>query len=383
MLLAVATQNPATVAETYVRQHMRDILPGQTVGVALGGHGEGIPADMPFFARESASASWPKRRVAALATLARTGYAAALSRREEAALEAFFVKHRVTALLAEFGTTGLVLRKLAKRLGLRFVVNFHGYDATVLPKRNDIRHGYALLARDADAVVCGSRHFAAILRSLGFPAPRIHVIPCGVNSESFCVGDRDGRLIVGVGRLTAKKRPDLLVRAFAKARSELPDLRLEIVGDGPERTLCKQTVRDCGVASFVTLRGAQPHSEVRDALSRASIFAQHSMTAENGDQESQGISLIEAMSAALPVVVTDHNGFSETVVNGQTGFLSPEGDVDEMATNIVTLATDQGLRERMGNAGRQRVADHFDAEHTAAQLRDLLFPAPVQMTQVT
>ncbi|MEL6100825.1 MAG: glycosyltransferase [Pseudomonadota bacterium] len=383
MRLAVATENPATVAETYVRQHMRDIQPGQTVGIALGGYAEGIPADMPFFVRQRHVSGWPQRRVAALATLARTGYAAALSVSEETALAEFLTKHQVTALLAEFGTTGLVLRKIAKKLGIRFVVNFHGYDATVLPKRYDIRHGYRLLARDADAIVCGSKHFASILHDLGFPPSRVHTIPCGVDSKGFLAGERDGKLIVGIGRLTEKKRPDLTIRAFAMAQAEVPDLRLELVGDGPERASCEDAIRDCGVGSSVRLRGALPHVEVRQVLARASIFAQHSMTALNGDQESQGISLIEAMSATLPVVATDHNGFSETVVDGQTGLLCPEGDVDQMAMHMVTLASDRELRERMGAAGRRRVEDNFEATYTTAQLRALLFPAQSQMTQVT
>lgn len=382
MRLAVATQNPATVAETYVRQHMRRVLPGQTVGIALGGDKKDVPTDMPFFIRENHATGWPKRRLSSLTNLARTGYAASLGIAEEAALAAFLAEHKVAALLAEFGTTGLVLRKTALRSGVRFIVNFHGFDATVLPKRQDIRFGYKLLARDADAFVCGSQHFSVILQDLGFPAARIHVIPCGVEAKDFDTGDRAGHTVLAIGRLTEKKRPDLTIRAFAAAQKIVPNLRLELIGDGPEREKCERTIRDLGVGSSVVLHGAQPHSFVRERLTRTSIFAQHSVTAANGDQESQGISLIEAMSAALPVVATDHNGFSETVIDGQTGFLCPEGDTDKMAKDLIRLATDRELRIRMGDAGRQRVQRHFEAEQTSAQLRALLFPAPAQRTQV-
>ncbi|MEL6645006.1 MAG: glycosyltransferase [Pseudomonadota bacterium] len=374
MQLAVATENPASVAETYVRQHMRALLPGQTVGIALHGTRDDVPLDMPFFVRGRRSGGWPQRKVASISALVRSGYAAALSTTEEAALSAFLKEHSVSTLLAEFGTTGLVLRRVAKSNGLRFVVNFHGFDATVLPKRQDIRRAYKRLARDADAFVCGSNHFASILHALGFPAEKVHVIPCGVDPVAFSVGDRDGHTVLGVGRLTEKKRPDLTIRAFALAKEKVPQLRLELIGDGPKRAMCEDVIREKGLAGSVTLHGAKPHDEVRAAMARASIFVQHSMTATNGDQESQGISLIEAMSSELPVVATDHNGFSETVADGVTGMLSPEGDVEKMANNLVTLASDPALRVAMGAAGRDRVAAHFDAAKTTERLRALLFP---------
>ena len=105
------------------------------------------------------------------------------------------------------------------------------------------------------------------------------------------------------------------------------------------------------------------------------MFVQHSMTAPNGDQESQGVSLLEAMAASLPVVTTDHNGFAESVLHGETGLLSPEGDVAAMAENIARIAGDPGLRLALGQNGRARVANEFDM---AARLRAVLFDGAVR-----
>lgn len=372
MTLAIATSNPNAIAETYVRQHMRLVRPGATVGIGLSC--SGTPAlDIPIHCVRAGPRGW-HGKLKTLSTLLRTGYGAALSPAEEARLASFLKAHGTEAVLAEFGTSGAALRAFCRSSGLPLFVNFHGHDATVLGRRKDIRRAYRLLARDAERFVCGSRHFAGILQELGFPVEKIHVIPCGIELEGFAAEDRkDPNVIMAVGRLTRKKRPDLAIRAFALAHREMPSLRLEIIGEGSQRIACEDVIRELGLGSAVTLLGARSHDEVKARLAGGGIFIQHSVTAENGDQESQGISLLEAMASGLPVVTTDHNGFSETVIHGETGFLSPEGDVEAMAANLLRLARDADLAHRFGRAGRARVEAEFDALRLAGRLRELIF----------
>lgn len=372
MNLAVATSNPDAVSETYVRQHMRLVRPGATVAIGLSCNGK-PELDIPVHC-VCQTRRWPFGKLATMATLLRTGYGAALSLAEERHLAAFLKAHEVKAVLAEFGTSGAALRVFCRKAGLPLFVNFHGHDATVLGHRKDIRRSYRLLARDAKRVICGSRHFAGLLEDLGFPAAKIEVIPCGIEMEGFSAqGEKDHNLIIAVGRLTRKKRPDIAIRAFALARKERPSLRLEIIGEGGQRTACEDAIRQLGLESSVTLLGARSHHEVKARLAGAGIFIQHSVTSENGDQESQGISLLEAMASGLPVVTTDHNGFSEAVTHGETGYLSPEGDVEAMADNILRLANDSELARRFGRAGRARIESQFDALHLAGRLRELIF----------
>jgi glycosyltransferase involved in cell wall biosynthesis len=82
--------------------------------------------------------------------------------------------------------------------------------------------------------------------------------------------------------------------------------------------------------------------------------------------------LVEAMASGVPVVLTRHNGFPETVVEGETGYLVEEGDVVGMSQKILVLLKDLTLRRRMGTQGRMRVMDHFTAEKMAGKLRWLL-----------
>lgn len=372
MTLAVATSNPLATAETYVRQHMRLIRPGETVAIGL--DCDGSPTlDIPLYCVERGPRGiLSKSR--SLATLCRTGYPGALSIPEEKRLSSFLQAHRVEAVLAEFGTTGAALRATCRKLGLPLFVNFHGHDATVLPKRRDIRLAYRLLSETAAGFICGSEHFSEILRRIGIPAAKTAVIPCGIELHEFSTHQpKSPECAIAVGRLTPKKRPDLTIRAFAMARKTYPDLRLEILGDGIERPRCEAVIAELGLGEAVIMHGACSHDKVKAHLSRAGLFLQHSVTAENGDQESQGISLLEAMAVGLPVICTDHNGFSETVVDGATGFLSPELDVDSMAENIRRLVANPGLARRLGQAGRARVEQHYSADRLAARLREFIF----------
>ncbi|MBY6069558.1 glycosyltransferase family 4 protein [Leisingera aquaemixtae] len=372
MSLAIATQNPDAVAETYVRQHMRLVRPGQTVGIGLA-CAQPPAAAIPFHCVRLQGQ--PKRnRLGTVARFLRTGYRASLSRREEAGLGAFLQAHGTTAVLAEFGTTGCALRVFCRQAGLPLFVNFHGHDATVLGRRRDMRFAYRMLAQSAQGFFCGSRHFAGVLEGIGIPGRKITVIPCGIEVGEFSADTRkDPGLVIAVGRLTRKKRPDLAIRAFARARREHPSLRLEIIGDGPEKKACRAVIGELGLEAAVTMLGACSHDEVKARLAGAAVFIQHSVTADNGDQESQGISLLEAMASGAAVAVTDHNGFSETVKQGETGFLSPERDVEAMAASILRLAREPALARKLGQAGRARVEEYFDAHRLARQLRQAIF----------
>jgi len=88
--------------------------------------------------------------------------------------------------------------------------------------------------------------------------------------------------------------------------------------------------------------------------------------------ESFGISLIEAMASGIPVETTEHNGFSETVIHGETGYLVKEHDVDGMAAIILALLEDPDQAMRMGRAGRAWVENTFTDELAAARLRYIM-----------
>jgi glycosyltransferase involved in cell wall biosynthesis len=371
-MIAICTPNPDTPAETFVRQHIRLIAPGNTAVVYFEGNGKAV-AGIPAMRVQAASKS-PFAVARRVINYFYWGYPGLLRGSRGAEVEAFLRAHKVEAVLAEFGPTGCSLLRICKRLKLPLVVNFHGHDATVMPNRRVIRRAYRELNKRAAGFICGSEHFKQILVNLGFDRAKIHVVPCGIELNEFTDvnTEKDPSLVLAVGRFVEKKSPDLTVKAFRQVVDNRPDARLEMIGDGPLFQRCEELVEQLGLTDHVILHGLKDHDFVKARMKKASIFVQHSVTASNGDQESQGVSLLEALASSTPQVVTDHNGFRETVADSQTGFLVAEKDIGAMATRIVQLLEDGNLRERFGKESRKRAQRLFEAGDKAQYIREIL-----------
>ena len=164
----------------------------------------------------------------------------------------------------------------------------------------------------------------------------------------------------------------MAIKAFARVAAELPDARLDMIGSGPMLARCRDLVGSFDLQDRITLHAARDANFVADLLARASLFIQHSVTAPDGDTEGFGISLVEAMASAVPLVVTRHNGFVEVVEDGRTGLLVEEHDVVGMAAAMLALLKDPVRAAAMGQAGRERVISHFTRERSRDGLRAIL-----------
>jgi glycosyltransferase involved in cell wall biosynthesis len=178
--------------------------------------------------------------------------------------------------------------------------------------------------------------------------------------------------VLALGRLVEKKAPHLTIRAFALAAKDHPQARLDLVGDGPLRGAAEAALAESGLGNRITLHGALPHDACRALMRRAQIFAQHSVTAANGDTEGAPVAVAEAMATALPVVATRHSGIPEQVLDGETGLLVAEGDVAGMGAALSRLLADPGLAARMGEAGRARALERLDQTRLYGELRTIL-----------
>lgn len=371
--IAIIAVDPDAPAETYVRQHIRRIMPGRTVVVYFQGEGKCLSGIPSIKVERAASFGRIGQAFRSGYNCMMHGYPGAVTGRSAANVTRFLQDHGVKAAFAEFGSTGCAILPVCRALGIKLIVNFHGYDATVMPRRWVIRQAYKHLDKYVDGYVCGSNHFAGVLRGIGLDAEKINVVPCGIELDEFdATAEKDPNLIIAVGRLTPKKSPQSTIRAFAGVKEHFPVARLEMIGDGPLMPECKNLVIELGLESHVILHGSKPHDFVKEKLKHASVFVQHSVTAPNGDTESQGISLLEAMASGVPVVTTDHNGFSETVQHGDTGLLVDEHDVQAMSDSIKRLLADPGLRYRLGISGRRRVEMEFDSSLLTTKLMKCL-----------
>ena len=156
--------------------------------------------------------------------------------------------------------------------------------------------------------------------------------------------------IVTVGRLQAPKDAITFVRALAQLRGQ--HFEAILVGDGPDRPAVEREIRRLGLESTVEVLGER--HDVPELLAGADVFVLSS------ESEGLPISILEAMAAALPVVASNVGGVPEIVVDGRTGFLVEAGDQEGLAVAIGRLLGDRTLRRDLGEAGRVRVAEHFD-----------------------
>jgi glycosyltransferase involved in cell wall biosynthesis len=178
------------------------------------------------------------------------------------------------------------------------------------------------------------------------------VIRNGVDPVPFQArGAHSGRSrLVTVGRLQAPKDAITLVRALATLRGR--PFEAVLVGDGPDRPAVEEEVRRLGLESAVELLGER--DDVPELLGTGDIFVLSSHS------EGLPLSILEAMAAGLPVVASNVGGVSEVVVDGETGLLVPPSDAQSLAAAIERLLEDPVLRQRLGEAGRIRIAQDFD-----------------------
>jgi len=172
------------------------------------------------------------------------------------------------------------------------------------------------------------------------------------------------RVIASVGRLVGWKG----LRVILDAMPQLPrDVHFLVIGEGPEEEKLRAQARARGVAERVHFCGRVAHDRLPQALAQADILVQPSI-----GEESFGITLVEAMACALPVLASRQGGMTEIVLPGVTGDLLPAGEVEAWRAAIEQLLQQPDRMRTMGAAARMRVAAEFTWVANAAKLERLL-----------
>jgi colanic acid/amylovoran biosynthesis glycosyltransferase len=354
--LCIVTPYPPSPTETFIRAHA-ERLPVKTILVhgwrpSIGDH---------------TVLSWPRL---VYHKLIRTILRTDLERERTAAYLKVFRKHNVVAVLAEYGGCGVWCAEACRQAGVPLVVHFHGYDASDREILAMFEGTYAGMFAQAAAVIAVSHAMEGQLVSLGAPPDKIRYNPCGVDTRQFGGADpaRAEPVFIAVGRFKEKKGPHLTIAAFARVFRVYPQARLRMIGAGELLDKCRELTQELGIAEAVTFLEETVHSVVEQEMSRARCFVQHSVVAPSGDSEGTPVAVLEAGAAGLPVVATRHAGIPDVVVEGQTGFLVAEHDVEGMAERMLCLARDPALAGRMGEQARAHIAGHFSMDQSLSRL---------------
>jgi glycosyltransferase involved in cell wall biosynthesis len=291
---------------------------------------------------------------------------------------------------ANFFMSGLVAMKLKEALGTPFAITFHALgrvrrmhqrDADQFPEeRIDIEHR---LIAEADAIIAECPQDRSDLMELyGADPRRIAVVPCGYDAAEFwpitrrfarcALGLPDRGIVLNVGRLVPRKGIDNAIRGMARlvqrhgvdasfvvvgGNSDLPDVSVT-----PEIGRLQAIAAEEGIADRVIFTGRRSRELLKLYYSAADIFVTTPW------YEPFGITPLEAMACAVPVVGADVGGIRHSVVDGETGYLVPPNDPDALGVRLAELYGDPERLRQFSQNGLRRVKGQFTWKKVARKV---------------
>jgi len=282
----------------------------------------------------------------------------------------YAIPHAVSGFLAS-----LILKD---KYPFKLLTTLHGTDITLVGLDPSYHPLIQFALEKSDGITAVS-NFLAERTTQNFGADlSIQIIPNFVDTQVYkpdsCTDlsrqiKRDSQFVLmHVSNFRSVKRVQDCVRVLALLLATV-NVRLVLVGDGPERSEVERLSRELGVADHVTFLGKQ--SALPQLLSTADIFLLPSQ------QESFGLSALEAMACGVPVVATNIGGIGEVVKHGECGYLAELGDVQRMAKYCLDLLTSKRKMQAFKTAARERAVRNFDSS-TIVPMYEAMYDALTQ-----
>jgi glycosyltransferase involved in cell wall biosynthesis len=192
------------------------------------------------------------------------------------------------------------------------------------------------------------------------------MVDVGVDPDQFKKGDLGtGKLILFAGKFEYRKGVRLLLKAFERALAKRSDLKMRLVGDGPEREMEKQWIASRSMSDSIEMPGRCSHAEMVEAFALADVFVFPSL------RDTTGAIVLEAMASEVPTVCLEHQG-ARLMVDEESGIRIPvaseEETIEAMANALVDLCETPERREAMGRHARERVIREFSWESKVERL---------------
>jgi len=287
-----------------------------------------------------------------------------------------FLDNNFDILYCHFGTNG-ILGTYLREMGVdgKLVTTFHGYDMSGFIKSNS-NNVYNNLFKNGDLFLPISDYWKQKLIKLNCEEKKIVVHRMGINLEKFKFSERrkEPREVIKlltIGRLTEKKGHEYAIRAISKLIKKYRNIEYIIAGDGPLEIDLKNLAIELGIRECVKFLGAVKQDEVLTLYQQTYIFVLPSITANNGDQEGIPVVLMEAQATGLPIISTFHTGIPEVVIDGKSGFLVPERDVNALAERLEYLIEHSEIWPAMGKYGRKFVEEKYDIKKLNQKLVEI------------
>ncbi len=281
-------------------------------------------------------------------------------------------KNKIQVVLAHYGDTGNRIISICKHVNIPLITHFHGYDASVDVVIKSCNH-YKEVFAYSTYIIAVSLAMQKRLIGLGCPKEKVIYNPYGPDNSFLALNPQFSETtFIGLGRFVNKKAPYYTIMAFKQLVAGYPNAKLVIGGQGELYETCKNLVRYHKLEDQVLLPGVLTREDFLKYLEKGLAFVQHSVTALNGDQEGTPVAILEASATGLPVIATIHAGIPDVIIDGETGFLVPEHDVEAMAKKMRILLEDKALALELGQKGKERIHSHFTIEKHLKAINELI-----------
>lgn len=256
-------------------------------------------------------------------------------------------------------------REILKKMGrdVPYITTLHGTDITLVGKDQTYAPVVTFSINESDAITAVSQNLKNETYKSFKVEKDIKVISNFVDTSRFQHSDKGHfkkmlapsgeRILAHVSNFRKVKRVEDVVRVFAKVREQIPS-KLLMIGDGPERQHTEELCRILDICDDVRFLGKQ--EQMDEILSIADLFLLPSQ------YESFGLAALEAMACRVPVISTNAGGLPEINVQGETGFLSNVGDVEDMAQHAIYILSDDDRLETFKEAAINH-ARKFEKQH--------------------
>jgi N-acetyl-alpha-D-glucosaminyl L-malate synthase BshA len=267
----------------------------------------------------------------------------------------YAIPHSISAILAR--------ESIKEKRYVPVITTLHGTDITLVGADRSYLPITRYALQQSDGVTAVSRFLKkATIETFDFDD--IEVIPNFICPQHYRrtpdvplrkeLAPNGEKLLVHVSNFRSVKRPADCIDILARARAEDGNVRLVMVGDGPERSAVVYRAEQSGVSDDTLFVGKQ--GNIPDYLGVSDIFLLPS------ELESFGLAALEAQACELPVIATRIGGIPEVVSDGETGYLSEIGDVKKMASDTIKLLRDEDRRRAFGKRGRELAVERYSTE---------------------
>ncbi|UKN03308.1 glycosyltransferase [Paracrocinitomix mangrovi] len=264
---------------------------------------------------------------------------------------------------AHFGIwAGWAAYKIGKKFNVPYIITEHSSHLLKDSYSSSTKKKLQKLYDNAASVIVVGTELKDKLEKK-FNLNQVNYIPNVVDTNLFKPIDvQKENLIVDIGQLRKLKRFDLLIEAFSILKNDFPDYKLEIIGQGPERSNLEKLIQKLGLQDAVNLPGPKTHQEITGILSKAKLFAHCS------EVETFGVVYIEAMAVGLPCVATNTGG-AQMLINESNGLLCEKWESTEIAKQMIKAI--RQIENYKPEDIRKQVVSQFSFEVVGEKIRSV------------